>query len=149
MRTLALILVAVVIAALQGCIGFYEYRNTLVTVTDQSSGEPVTGVRVRTIYRADLPGLVNDPRVAEAVTDDAGCAVMSIATWWDSSLVVDDHAEFRISDAFVTDERGRTAHFGHDSKALAERRELTFLRANATGANRFRVTIAPFEGSAK
>lgn len=137
-------LASIVSLASPGCVGVYKYRDVLVTVTDQSSGEPVAGVSLETVYQADLPGLINDPRIAHAVTGDDGTAVMSIATWWDSSLVVGDDDWFAISEAFATDERGKTAYFGHDSKALAEQRELCFVPSQfVSDTSRYRVIIAP------
>jgi hypothetical protein len=134
------------LSAFAGCVGFYKYRDTLVTVTDRSSGEPVAGVSLTTVYQADLPGLINDPRIAHAVTSADGTAIMSIATWWDSALVVGDDDWFSISNAFATDERGTTAFFGHDSKALAETRELEFAPARfVSDTSRYRVVIAPVE----
>src|SRR5262245_41068405 len=140
MRIIVRALVLVFSFPLQGCIGYYRYCETQVTVTDCQSNEPVAGIQLESYYSCDLPGLINMPRTEQVVTDEQGTATMSIATWWDSGITV-ENCRFTISRAFLSERRNQ-CFLGHDAAALAEPRELE-LAVVTNQPPPIRVFIAP------
>jgi hypothetical protein len=107
---------------LPGCVGFYRYHETAVTVVDPQTGEGIAAVPLKTVYSCDLPGIVNMPREERATTDEQGHATISIASWGSNQLLVGDHT------------------FWVDPRELKTGAELSW---RAEGERPIKVTISP------
>jgi hypothetical protein len=78
----ALLLMALLVgpcAGLGGCIRFYSYHPTHVTVRDAETGTPIAGAEIQVWYLYVM--VLNPPDPASAVTNQQGVADVRVATF--------------------------------------------------------------------